>query len=432
MTALVDISAELSARVEKLRLPVGAVRLQPARVRARAARGVPRALGRGDAARGAVGRHEPRAVRHGADGRAVRRRRHGARLSRHHGPVGSPFASTRSGRSRASRASARRSAARGSGAGRAIASGRPSGSSSGSSSRTGARSCSWRSGQEPHPRQAAGRRAALLFRACDEALVEDRRHPAAEAGRRHRRPRGASGERRRSEKRPYRVRPHPSPANPAANNGWPDTSTRGSASSGRAAPRKIASERAPTDVCRADAPHDRRSVGAQPQHHEVHPRGGRRTALVRRCFATHSRGVIFVVLTVVVERTLRVERRHLPVLAFASLRAVASTNSGFVFALDMTNGVDDRPASSARFPSSRGCSVSRWARERAWGDGSGQLPAVSFARRGSRRPGCRRPGLQRRWQASFSVSPPPPRGRRTGSSSLRSRRRTHSRVSARS
>ena len=56
-------------------------------------------------------------------------------------------------------------------------------------------------------------------------------------------------------------------------------STCGFASCGSAAP--IASERAPTDVCRADAPDDRRPVGAQPQHHEVHPRGGSRTPRVR-------------------------------------------------------------------------------------------------------------------------------------------------------
>ena len=47
-------------------------------------------------------------------------------------------------------------------------------------------------------------------------------------------------------------------------------------------------------------------------------------------------GVIFVVLTVVVERTLRVERRHLPVLAFASL-VLCVNQLCFVFALDMTN-----------------------------------------------------------------------------------------------
>ena len=55
-------------------------------------------------------------------------------------------------------------------------------------------------------------------------------------------------------------------------------------------------------------------------------------AVVRYALA----GVIFVVLTVVVERTLRVERRHLPVLAFASL-VLCVNQLCFVFALDMTN-----------------------------------------------------------------------------------------------
>jgi drug/metabolite transporter (DMT)-like permease len=47
-------------------------------------------------------------------------------------------------------------------------------------------------------------------------------------------------------------------------------------------------------------------------------------------------GAIFVVLTLVVERTLRIQRRHIPVLAFASV-ALLLNQLCFVFALDKTS-----------------------------------------------------------------------------------------------
>jgi drug/metabolite transporter (DMT)-like permease len=47
-------------------------------------------------------------------------------------------------------------------------------------------------------------------------------------------------------------------------------------------------------------------------------------------------GTIFVVLTLAVERTLRIERRHVPVFVFASL-VLAVNQLCFVFALDMTS-----------------------------------------------------------------------------------------------
>ncbi len=47
-------------------------------------------------------------------------------------------------------------------------------------------------------------------------------------------------------------------------------------------------------------------------------------------------GTIFVVLTLAVERTLRIERRHVPVLVFAAL-VLAANQLCFVFALDMTS-----------------------------------------------------------------------------------------------
>ena len=55
-------------------------------------------------------------------------------------------------------------------------------------------------------------------------------------------------------------------------------------------------------------------------------------AVVRYALA----GAIFVALTLFVERTLRIERRHLPVLAFAAV-VLCVNQLCFVFALDMTN-----------------------------------------------------------------------------------------------
>ena len=90
MTPLVSISRDLCEQVEQLAFAVRSVRLQPARLRPGAARGLPRALGLEEPARGADDRDEPGPVRHGADRCPVRRRGDGARLRRDHGPVGKP------------------------------------------------------------------------------------------------------------------------------------------------------------------------------------------------------------------------------------------------------------------------------------------------------------------------------------------------------
>ena len=144
MTALVDISAELSARVEELDFPSVPFVYNPL-VYARVPHEAYLERWGSKAPREVLhGRHEPRAVRHGADGRSVRRRHDGARLPRDHG-------TGRTTRSRASAAAdlglrlhalgGERHPALGLGARSLLDA--PIGSSIGPSSRTGARSSSW-------------------------------------------------------------------------------------------------------------------------------------------------------------------------------------------------------------------------------------------------------------------------------------------------
>ncbi len=178
------------------RLPVGAVRLQPARLRPGAARGVPRALGREDAERRAAGRHESRALRHGADGRSVRRRRDGARLPRDHG----------TGRTACSRASAAadhglRVHALGGERHPVLGLGARSLLDGGPVLRPGLRRelvparLHGRVRTEPHSGQAPGRRACSALPRLRRGTREDRRRAAARARRWHRPLRRATGAR---------------------------------------------------------------------------------------------------------------------------------------------------------------------------------------------------------------------------------------------
>ena len=110
-------------------LAAGPPRLQPPRLRLAGPPRLPRAL-RHATRRGRAARHEPGAVGHGPDRRAVRRGRGGAGLARHL-RAGRPAGARAPGAAgdSASPARAARSAAAGSGAGRATASGPPSVSS---------------------------------------------------------------------------------------------------------------------------------------------------------------------------------------------------------------------------------------------------------------------------------------------------------------
>ncbi len=81
MTLVDDQPRVVGARRASALRRAGSLRVQPARVRARAARAVLEPLRR-RSERGAAARHESGAVRNGADRRAVRRRHDGARLAR--------------------------------------------------------------------------------------------------------------------------------------------------------------------------------------------------------------------------------------------------------------------------------------------------------------------------------------------------------------
>ena len=139
------------------------------------------------------------------------------------------------------------------------------------------------SGRNRTPDKLPAGERAPLFHVCDEALARivdvarARRSSSASAAS------PSDGRTRLSEtgfaSGASRTRAPRAPPRTAAG---PKPSTCGFASSGSSRTRTpLASERAPTDDRRADAPDDRRPVGAQPQHHEVHPREGRRTTRVR-------------------------------------------------------------------------------------------------------------------------------------------------------
>ena len=194
-------------------------RLQPARLRPRAARGVPRALRGEAAARGADARHESGALRHGADGRAVRRRHDGARLPRIEGPVGKPPRASAAAdrRVRLPPLGGERHALLGLGA-RSLRTAEQFFERS--SSQTGARSCSWRSqGATARPTSCRGpssRRFPTLQRGAAR-VAEILRPPliVGIGGFAEKRAREALGDLM------DRANPPPSPASPAANSDWP-------------------------------------------------------------------------------------------------------------------------------------------------------------------------------------------------------------------
>ena len=278
MNALVAISRELSARVDGACLPVRSLRLQPARLCARPARGVPRALG------AAV----PREV---------------VMVGMNPGPFGMaqtgvPFGDVRwcatssGSTARSANAVARASAAADRrlrvsplggerhavlGLGARPLRHAPSVSSSGSSWRTGARSCSWRSRAQPAPGQAPAGERATALRDLQRRRARGRRRAGAVARRRHRPLRRAARPRRRSgATSEIGSILHPSPASPAANRDWAGTVD--------AQLRALGVERrlsAPPVDRRADAARDRPALGAEPERHEVHPRARGRATLVR-------------------------------------------------------------------------------------------------------------------------------------------------------
>ena len=303
--------------------------------------------GGANAARGAHGRHEPGPVRHGADGRAVRRRRDGARLRRYRGPVGKPprehprrpiagFACQRAevsgtrfwGWARDRFGTAERFFER-----VFVANWCPlvfMDESGGTAART----------SSPPPSAPALPRLQRRARDGSSTSCDPRSWSVSGAS-----PSSARGRRSGATSRIGRIL-HPSPASPAANNAGRGSSTRSSArsASSRRSRAPVASDDAPSEQRRADAPDGDPALGAQPQRHEVHPRARARAALVRDG-PVRARGAIFVVPHAARERTLRIERRHLPVLLLAP--SVLWLNQVcFVFALDATTastiGLPDR------------------------------------------------------------------------------------------
>ena len=194
----------------------------------RAARRLPRRV-RGLAQARRVPRHEPGPVRHGADRRAVRRRRRGARLPRHRGAgraagVRAPEAAG----ARASRARAAR--CRGTRLWGAIARAlRHPGAflRATTSSRTTARcSSSRRAGATARPTSCRAAEREPLYRACDRHLLRlvEVLEPSWVVGI------GAFAEARAREVLGDRVRVarvlHPSPASPLAQRDWAGTVRR--------------------------------------------------------------------------------------------------------------------------------------------------------------------------------------------------------------
>ena len=139
-------------------------------------------------------------------------------------------------------------------------------------------------------------------------------------------------------------------------------------------------------------------------------------------------GSIFLVLTLAVERSLRVERRHVPVLAFAAVTLWLNQLS-FVFALDITTAstigllLGAIPIFAALFGLALGS-------ERPTG-ASGSPRRISFAASGSSRP-ARAETSPAATAESCSASRPPRPGPPTRSPSRRSCAPTRRRESVRS